>query len=105
MDTRFIGWIAGCLILLAVLLQLKRQWAARTAKGVSPWLYVGTALGNAGFVAHGALAGDAVIALTSGALVLTSLTGAGLWALHHRRETSGTTGEAGRPRKGVPIGR
>jgi len=86
MDTKFIGWAAGSLILLAVLLQLKRQRDAATAKGVSPWLHIGTALGNVGFFAHGALAGDTVIALTSGALVLTSLTGVGLWALHDRRE-------------------
>jgi len=86
METKLIGWVAGSLILLAVLLQLKRQWDAATAKGVSPWLYIGTALGNAGFLAHGALAGDTVIALTSGALVVTSLTGVGLWGLHHRRE-------------------
>ena len=86
MDTKFIGWAAASLILIAVLLQLKRQWDAGTAKGVSPWLHIGTALGNAGFSAHGALTGDPVIALTSGALVLTSLTGVGLWAVHHRRE-------------------
>ena len=86
MDSKLIGWAAGSLILLAVLLQLKRQWDAGTAKGVSPWLHIGTALGNAGFCAHGVLTGDPVIALTSSALVLTSLTGVGLWALHHRRE-------------------
>jgi len=101
MDTKFIGWVAGSLILLAVLMQLKRQWGARTAKGVSPWLHIGTAFGNAGFLAHGALGGDAVIALTSGALVVTSLTGAGLWAVHHRNERKNGAGTIGDSRDGA----
>ncbi|HYJ91590.1 MAG TPA: SemiSWEET family transporter [Pyrinomonadaceae bacterium] len=70
-----IGWVSSCILLLTLVMQVHKQWTAKTSKGVSKWLFVGQLIASVGFLAYSYLVGNWVFTVTNGLLTINSLIG------------------------------
>jgi uncharacterized protein with PQ loop repeat len=70
-----IGWASSLVLFLTLVAQLRRQWLARRAEAVSPWLFAGQLIADLGFVVYSALIASPVFVVTNIVLAVTALTG------------------------------
>jgi uncharacterized protein with PQ loop repeat len=70
-----IGWASSLVLFLTILAQLRRQWRARRADAVSPWLFAGQLIADLGFVAYSAAIASPVFVVTNLVLAVTALIG------------------------------
>ena len=70
-----LGWFSSLLLLATIVEQIRKQWAARSGKGVSIFLYVGQTLASVGFTAYSALVHNWVFTITNGLLLVSAIIG------------------------------
>ncbi|MDX2022671.1 MAG: PQ-loop repeat-containing protein [Deltaproteobacteria bacterium] len=70
-----VGWASSAILCGTLIAQVYKQWKAKRAAGVSPWLYVGQTATSAGFVTYSALRGDMVFIVTNSVLLVVALVG------------------------------
>lgn len=73
--TDALGWGSSLVLFVTVLVQIHRQWAARSARGVSPWLFVGQACASVGFTSYSALVGNRIFTFTNAVLAVAAIVG------------------------------
>lgn len=76
-----LGWACSLILLATLMSQVRAQWRARSAEGVSRWLFVGQTLASAGFTAYSALVGNWVFTVTNALLFVSALFG--WWMTRH----------------------
>lgn len=76
--TDALGWGSSLVLLVTISTQIHKQWATRSTRGVSRWLFVGQACASAGFTAYSALVENWVFTITNGALLLAAFVGIAL---------------------------
>ena len=96
MIRHLIGWSASFVLLCTILSQIYRQWAERSSKGVSPWLFIGQCVASAGFLAYSWLVQDVVFIVTNALLLVSATVGLGI-LLRHRRINPDEGGNAETP--------
>lgn len=89
--TEAVGWLSSILLLTTIGTQIVKQWRARSAEGVSRWLFVGQAASSLGFLVYSALLHNWVFTLTNGMLLLSALVGATM-TFHFKRKAGSTGG-------------
>jgi MtN3 and saliva related transmembrane protein len=72
-----IGWLSSAVLLTTLIAQILKQWRARSARGVSRWLFVGQATSSLGFLVYSALVDNRVFIVTNAVLLVSALVGAG----------------------------
>jgi hypothetical protein len=82
-----LGWLCSLILLATLITQIRAQWLARSAKGVSRWLFVGQTVASAGFTAYSALVGNWVFTVTNAALFVSAIFG--WWMTRHFTRNSG----------------
>ncbi len=87
MNPEPIGWLASCVLLVTLIIQVRKQWREHTSRGLSPWLYVGQLVASTGFLVYSALVGDAVFVATN-ALLMVVNGGGGLMLVRIPRKRS-----------------
>ena len=70
-----IGWVSSCVLLLTLVLQVRKQWKAKTSKGLSKWLFIGQLVAGIGFVIYSYFVGNWVFTVTNGLLTINNLAG------------------------------
>jgi len=70
-----IGWVSSCILLLTLVLQVHKQWKAKTSKGLSKWLFIGQLIASVGFVTYSYFVGNWVFTVTNGLLTINNLVG------------------------------
>lgn len=90
--TDSIGWTSSLILLLTIVGQLHKQWRARSAAGVSRWLFVGQTVASAGFTLYSALVRNWVFTVTNALLLLSALVGCAL--TFHFKATAQRAGAA-----------
>lgn len=85
--TTWIGWAASFVLLLTICTQVHKQWADRTSRGVSKWLYIGQIASEVGFIIYSWSLGSWVFVVTNVLLLLSNLVGLGI-VFHHRRRAA-----------------
>lgn len=73
--TELIGWISSIILLSTIVAQLRKQWQARSTRGVSRWLFVGQSAASFGFTWYSILLRNWVFSLTNGLLLISALVG------------------------------
>lgn len=73
-----IGWLSSAVLLTTLITQILKQWRARSARGVSRWLFVGQATSSLGFLVYSALVDNRVFIVTNAVLLVSALVGAGM---------------------------
>ena len=76
--TQIIGWVSSAVLFATIVVQVRKQWAERTAKGVSKGLFVGQAMASLGFLVYSALLGNAVFVVTNAAMLIAAIVGAAI---------------------------
>lgn len=103
---QWIGWGAAVVLLLTIGSQTWKQYTARTARGVSVWLFVGQIVASAGFLTYAALIGDPVFVVTNVLLIGSAVVGLGLVVRNRRLDARADGDEAvsgGDARAGVAF--
>ena len=72
---QIVGWASSCILLLTLVAQVRKQWKAKTSKGVSKWLFVRQLIAGVGFVVYSYLVGNWVFTITYGLLTINNLVG------------------------------
>lgn len=85
--TTIVGWIASFILLLTIITQVHKQWADRTSRGVSKWLYIGQITAEIGFIIYSWALGSWVFVVTNALLLVSNLVGLGI-VFHHRRRAA-----------------
>jgi MtN3 and saliva related transmembrane protein len=88
---QLIGISASLILLATIVTQIARQWAARTSKGVSKWLFVGQLAASTGFAVYSYLLGDRIFLLTNALMAVSAVVGLVILRMHRRAE--GSAGE------------
>lgn len=83
--TEWIGWISSIVLLSTIIAQLRKQWLARSTRGVSRWLFVGQSAASLGFTWYSVLLGNWVFSLTNGLLLVSALVGCLLTLRRHEQ--------------------
>ena len=90
---QWIGWAAAVVLLLTIGSQTWKQHRARTARGVSLWLFAGQIAASTGFLIYAARIGDAVFVVTNVLLIASAIVGLAL-VIRNRRLDAEADGEA-----------
>jgi uncharacterized protein with PQ loop repeat len=83
-----LGWSSSLVLFATLAAQIHKQWASRSARGVSPWLFVGQACASFGFTAYSVLVENWVFTLTNAVLAAAALLGTVLTLRFRAREPS-----------------
>lgn len=75
---QILGWCSSLVLLVTIAAQIRKQWRERTAKGISPWLYVGQAAASTGFAVYSGLLRNWVFLFTNSALGIAAVIGLAL---------------------------
>jgi len=70
-----LGWASSLVLLFTIAAQIHKQWRERSAKGVSPWLFVGQTAASVGFTVYSALTGNWVFTVTNALLLVSAVCG------------------------------
>ncbi len=70
-----LGWSSSLVLFVTLVVQIHKQWASRSARGVSPWLFVGQACASVGFTAYSVLVANWVFTVTNAVLAAAALLG------------------------------
>jgi uncharacterized protein with PQ loop repeat len=70
-----IGWLSSLILLTTIIAQLRKQWADRSTRGVSKWLFVGQTAASLGFTVYSVLVNNWVFVVTNGLMLLSALLG------------------------------
>jgi len=73
--TEALGWVSSLVLLATVVEQIRKQWKARSAEGVSQWLFVGQAAASAGFTIYSLMVANWVFVVTNALMLLSALCG------------------------------
>lgn len=90
---QWIGWAAAVVLLLTIGNQTWKQYTARTARGVSLWLFIGQIAASSGFLLYAARIGDPVFVVTNILLIVSAAIGLGL-VVRNRRLDAEADGES-----------
>lgn len=71
----WIGWISSFLLLFTLIVQIHKQWAAGTRKGVSRWLFIGQLVTSIGFVIYSVTTANTVFIVTNSLLAVSAVVG------------------------------
>jgi uncharacterized protein with PQ loop repeat len=83
--TELIGWVSSLILLATLVRQVYTQWRARTAAGVSRWLFVGQLAASSGFALYSWLLGNWVFLATNVALLATAIAGQAIYTANKER--------------------
>jgi MtN3 and saliva related transmembrane protein len=92
-----IGWASSAILLATLVTQMLKQWRARSARGVSRWLFVGQATSSLGFLIYSALVDNRVFVVTNAVLLVSALVGTGMTLYFARVSASSGGGPASHP--------
>jgi MtN3 and saliva related transmembrane protein len=70
-----IGWLSSAVLLTTIVRQVFTQWRARSAAGVSRWLFIGQLTASTGFAIYSYLLHNWVFLVSNLALLLTAVAG------------------------------
>lgn len=98
-----IGWASSAVLLTTLIAQILKQWRARSARGVSRWLFVGQATSSLGFLVYSALVDNRVFVVTNAVLLVSALVGAGMTLYFARGSVSASSDGAPASRPGSPA--
>jgi MtN3 and saliva related transmembrane protein len=70
-----IGWLSSGILLLTLIIQIHKQWALRTRKGVSEWLFIGQLATSIGFVIYSIGTANTVFIVTNSLLAVSAMVG------------------------------
>lgn len=84
-----LGWVSSLVLLATIVGQIAKQWRARSAQGVSRWLFVGQTVASAGFTAYSALVGNWVFTITNALLLVSALIGCAMTLYFRARDHDG----------------
>jgi len=76
--TDAVGWLSSLVLLATVVEQIRKQWKARSAEGVSQWLFVGQAAASTGFTVYSLMVANWVFVVTNALMLLSALCGCAL---------------------------
>jgi uncharacterized protein with PQ loop repeat len=93
MTPDLIGYASSFVLVVTIAIQIRRQWRARTNKGVSVWLFLGQFVASSGFLVYSLLIGSWPFVLTNAVLALAALVGIGVffWTARHPESESQCT--------------
>lgn len=100
MEDQWIGWAAAFVLLMTIGNQTYKQYTARTARGVSLWLFIGQIAASVGFLVYALRIGDPVFVVTNVALIASAVIGLGLVVRNRRLDACEDEASAEEPRDG-----
>lgn len=100
--TEMIGWTSSAILLATLIKQVYKQWAERTAAGISKWLFIGQLAASVGFTIYSWLTGNWVFLATNAALTVNNLVGISLWFVFHRSKSEARSKYSAVKPKGIP---
>jgi uncharacterized protein with PQ loop repeat len=84
--TDLIGWSASLILVITIATQIRKQWAERTSKGVSKWLFIGQIAASLGFTLYSILLKNYVFIVTNLLMLLSACVGLGIVLYHRERK-------------------
>lgn len=85
MNPDIVGWSASAVLLLTLIQQIVTQARDTSARGVSPWLFVGQSIASIGFIVYSALVDNRVFVLTNVCILVTAIVGQVITTRRKRR--------------------
>jgi len=98
-----IGWASSAVLLATLVTQMLKQWRARSARGVSRWLFVGQATSSLGFLIYSALVDNRVFVVTNAVLLVSALVGTGMTVYFARTNVSASSDGGAESHPGSPA--
>lgn len=81
-----VGWVSSFILLLTIVRQIRKQWSARSSKGVSAWLFVGQLAASIGFTIYSVGVGNWVFVTTNGLMAIAAIVGLVIYWRHKKKE-------------------
>lgn len=81
--------MSASILICTITAQIVRQYREKTARGVSPWLYMGQRTASSGLVVYSALTGSWVFVVLNAVMAVAAFAGLGLWVQMRRHDDAG----------------
>lgn len=85
MNPDIVGWSASTLLLATLIQQIVTLARDSSARGVSPWLFVGQSIASVGFIVYSVLVDNRVFVLTNVCILITAIVGQFITMRRQRR--------------------
>lgn len=85
MNPDTVGWSASIILLATLIQQIVMQAKDSSARGVSPWLFVGQSIASVGFIIYSLLVDNRVFVLTNVCILITAIVGQYITTRRQRR--------------------
>lgn len=77
-----VGWLSSIILLITLLVQIYKQWKARSNKGVAKFLFVGQLIASIGFTLYSISTHDTVFIVTNSLLALSAIGGISIYLVN-----------------------